>query len=97
MPIPLKYPKEMHSGIWGGEAVILGYKTHHRRKMQKSTQWFVPNLQRSAVYSEILDVTLSMVITRSTIHKIIDHNGFDGYILEVSLDPNSPPELYFES
>lgn len=25
IPIPLKFPKEVHDGIWGGEAVIKGY------------------------------------------------------------------------
>lgn len=24
IPIPLKYPSEIHEGIWGGEAVVKG-------------------------------------------------------------------------
>uniref|UniRef100_A0A1B6LRH6 Large ribosomal subunit protein bL28m n=1 Tax=Graphocephala atropunctata TaxID=36148 RepID=A0A1B6LRH6_9HEMI len=85
VPIPLKYPKEVHTGIWGGEAVILGYKKSREKYIrQKSTRWFLPTLHRSAVHSEILDKRLSMIVTKRTINLIMDHQGFDNYILETS-------------
>lgn len=81
VPIPLKYPRESHKGLWGGEGVILGYKKQ-RKYLQKSTRWFVPTLHKSVVYSEILDKRLSVVVTKRTISLIVDHKGFDSYILE---------------
>uniref|UniRef100_A0A1B6IUJ6 Large ribosomal subunit protein bL28m n=1 Tax=Homalodisca liturata TaxID=320908 RepID=A0A1B6IUJ6_9HEMI len=85
VPIPLKYPKEINTGIWGGEAVVLGYKKSREKFIrQKSTRWFLPTLYRSAVHSEILDKRLSVIVTKRTISLIVDHKGFDNYLLETS-------------
>ncbi|KAG8296763.1 39S ribosomal protein L28, mitochondrial [Homalodisca vitripennis] len=85
VPIPLRYPKEINTGIWGGEAVVLGYKKSREKFIrQKSTRWFLPTLFRSAVHSEILDKRLSVIVTKRTISLIVDHKGFDNYLLETS-------------
>lgn len=84
VPIPIKYPKEVHTGIWGGEGVILGNKKSRQWFEVNPTRWLMPNLHRSVVYSEILDKRLSVIITKRTIEMIVKHQGFDNYVLEVS-------------
>ncbi|KAJ8675504.1 hypothetical protein QAD02_011290 [Eretmocerus hayati] len=79
-PIPLKYPKELDDGIWGGEAVVQGFikKQIRRRRVPK---FFVPKLFETVVHSEILDKYMKTVVTRRTFTLIHEHLGFDHYIL----------------
>jgi len=39
VPIPLKYPKSMHTGIWGGEAVVQGFKQSGKYKSRVPFFW----------------------------------------------------------
>lgn len=66
----------------GGEAVIQGFvkKSKHNRRVPRF--WF-PVLKRSAVYSEILDKYISVVVTQRTINLIHSNYGFDHYLLKV--------------
>lgn len=75
---------EAHTGIWGGEGVILGNKRRKQWFEVYPTRWLLPILNRSVVYSEILDKRLSVIVTKRTIELIVQHQGFDNYILEVS-------------
>lgn len=75
---------EAHTGIWGGEGVILGNKRRKQWFEVYPTRWSLPILNRSVVYSEILDKRLSVIVTKRTIELIVQHQGFDNYILEVS-------------
>lgn len=75
---------EAHKGIWGGEGVILGNKRRKQWFEVYPTRWSLPILNRSVVYSEILDKRLSVIVTKRTIELIVQHQGFDNYILEVS-------------
>ncbi|XP_076288965.1 mitochondrial ribosomal protein L28 [Lasioglossum baleicum] len=81
IPIPLLYPKELHSGIWGGEAVIQGFLRKGRRTRRVPKFWF-PALKKSVVYSEVLDTYMRLVVTSRTIHLIHEHYGFDHYLLK---------------
>ncbi|XP_076670254.1 mitochondrial ribosomal protein L28 [Andrena cerasifolii] len=81
IPLPLKYPKELHQGIWGGEAVVQGFQKKHRRSRRCPHFWF-PALKKSVVYSEVLDTYMSVVITNRTITLIHEHYGFDHYLLK---------------
>lgn len=81
IPLPLKYPREMNEGIWGGEAVVKGFqkRTPHKRRVP---HFWVPVLRRTAVRSEILNVHLSTVVTDRTLRLIHESCGFDHYILK---------------
>ncbi|KAL1139735.1 hypothetical protein AAG570_006713 [Ranatra chinensis] len=80
IPIPLLFPPESHQGIWGGEGVIKGFQKRQRLK-QRVPHFWVPNLKKSAIYSEILNITMSVTVTERTIDLIIENKGFDNYIL----------------
>lgn len=87
VPIPVRLPKEAHTGIWGGEGVILGFiqptsKRNLYIKPDITSKWWVPTLFRSVVYTEILDKRLSVIVTKRTINLVMDHKGFDNYLLE---------------
>ncbi|KAI5641945.1 39S ribosomal protein L28, mitochondrial [Phthorimaea operculella] len=81
VPIPLKYPTEVHEGIWGGEAVVKGFqkRDHYRRRVP---HYWVPVLKRTVVKSEVLNTHLSVTVTDRTIRLINDHYGFDHYLLK---------------
>ncbi|XP_003700310.1 mitochondrial ribosomal protein L28 [Megachile rotundata] len=81
VPLPLRYPKEFHEGLWGGEAVIQGFTKKHRYARRHPRFWF-PLLKKSVVYSEVLDEYMSTVVTYRTIHLINEHYGFDHYLLK---------------
>ncbi|XP_053600157.1 large ribosomal subunit protein bL28m [Plodia interpunctella] len=79
--IPLKYPSEIHDGIWGGEAVIKGFQKRDSRRRRVPHYW-VPVLKRTVVKSEVLNTHLSVTVTERTIRLINDHYGFDHYLLK---------------
>ncbi|XP_050362931.1 39S ribosomal protein L28, mitochondrial [Nymphalis io] len=81
IPIPLKYPAEIHEGIWGGEAVVKGFQKRDPRRRRVPHYW-VPVLKRTVVKSEILNTNLSVTVTDRTIKLINDHYGFDHYLLK---------------
>lgn len=76
------YPKELHQGVWGGEAVIRGFRKRHNLCRRSPRFWF-PMLKKSVVYSEILDTYMRVVVTNRTINLIHEHYGFDHYLLKV--------------
>ncbi|XP_012232616.1 large ribosomal subunit protein bL28m [Linepithema humile] len=81
VPIPLQYPKEIHHGIWGGEAIVQGFKKKGRFKRRVPHFW-IPCLQKSVVYSEVLDTYMRIVVTSRTIKLIHENYGFDHYLLK---------------
>ncbi|XP_046747821.1 39S ribosomal protein L28, mitochondrial isoform X2 [Diprion similis] len=81
VPLPLKYPKESHQGLWGGEAVIQGFQKRHPDK-QKIPHFWVPALKRSVVYSEVLDKYMRVTLTERTLDLIHKNYGFDYYLLK---------------
>lgn len=81
IPLPLKYPKELNEGIWGGEAVIKGFKKPNPYKRRVPHFW-VPVLRRTALRSDILNVYMSTVVTERTMKLIHESCGFDHYILK---------------
>jgi large subunit ribosomal protein L28 len=83
-PIPLTFPKESHQGLWGGEAVIKGYKKRKLLKRHFAHYW-IPVLRRSIVYSEILDKYMAVVVTKRTLNLIDQAYGFDNYILKTPI------------
>ncbi|XP_034174916.1 mitochondrial ribosomal protein L28 [Osmia lignaria lignaria] len=81
VPLRLHFPKEFHEGLWGGEAVVQGFKKKHRYARRAPHFWF-PTLRKSVVYSEILDKHMNAVVTNRTINLIHEHYGFDHYLLK---------------
>lgn len=82
------YPNEMHSGIWGGEGVVEGLikKGKYRSPVPK---FWVPELKKTVVYSEILDKYLSITVTQRALSLIDQHYGLDSYLLKVTTDSNT--------
>nr|CAG4637439.1 EOG090X0GHI [Ceriodaphnia reticulata] len=80
-PLPLTYPKEFDQGLWGGEAIVRGFLKRHQLRRRVPHFWF-PTLQKSVLYSEILDKYLEVVVTPRTLRLVDQHYGFDSYILE---------------
>ncbi|XP_011702813.1 PREDICTED: 39S ribosomal protein L28, mitochondrial isoform X1 [Wasmannia auropunctata] len=81
IPIPLTYPKESDNGIWGGEAIIQGFKKKGIYKRRVPHFW-IPHLQKSIVYSEVLDTYMRVVVTERAIRLIHENYGFDHYLLK---------------
>jgi large subunit ribosomal protein L28 len=79
--IPLLRVPEEHQGIWGGEAIIKGFQKRNPYKRRVPHFW-VPNLKRSVVRSEILNEFFSVTVTDRTLRLILDHHGFDHYLLK---------------
>jgi len=76
------YPNEIHQGIWGGEGVVEGLvkKGKYRSPVPK---FWAPNLKKTVVYSEILDLYLSVVVTDRALQLIDQNAGLDSYLLKV--------------
>ncbi|XP_077984131.1 large ribosomal subunit protein bL28m-like [Glandiceps talaboti] len=84
IPIPVKYPKESQSALWGGEGLIVGFKKKNDNKMKpRFRKVWKPQLFQKSFYSEILDRTIGPItVTRSTVNQIDECYGFDFYILK---------------
>lgn len=82
IPIKLLYPKELDEGIWGGEAVVQGFRKKAENKERVAKFW-TPRLIKSVVYSEVLDKHMKTVVTFRTLDLIQAHYGFDHYLLKV--------------
>lgn len=82
-PILLTYPKEFDEGLWGGEAVVRGFQKRKQLQRRVPHFWF-PTLQKSVLYSEMLDKYMEITVTPRTLKLIDQHYGFDSYILEVT-------------
>lgn len=87
VPFPLRFPRESHQGIWGGEGVIKGFTQKPMRR--RCPHFWMPQLKKTVVRSEILDKFMSLVVTQRTIDLIHQHLGFDNYILEVNCVPTN--------
>ncbi|XP_050543622.1 39S ribosomal protein L28, mitochondrial [Daktulosphaira vitifoliae] len=81
IPIPLKYPKTMHTGIWGGEAIVQGFKQKGKYKSRVPYFW-VPTLKNTVVYSEVLNKYMSTIVTERAIELINKNYGLDHYLLK---------------
>ncbi|KAK3923398.1 39S ribosomal protein L28, mitochondrial [Frankliniella fusca] len=80
-PPALIYPKAFHRGLWGGAAVIKGF-SHPHLKLPRIPRYWIPKLEISVVYSEVLDLFITTAMTKRTIQLINKHYGFDHYLLQ---------------
>ncbi|XP_015112937.1 39S ribosomal protein L28, mitochondrial [Diachasma alloeum] len=81
IPLPLKYPKQLDYGIWGGEAIVQGFRKKGKYCRRVAKFW-VPTLRNSVVYSEVLNKYMKTTVTMRTIDLIHEHYGFDHYLLK---------------
>ncbi|KAG5322587.1 RM28 protein, partial [Pseudoatta argentina] len=81
IPIPVVYPKEINDGIWGGEAIVKGFKKKGIFKRRVPHFW-IPSLFKSVIYSEVLDTYMRIVITQRALRLIHENYGFDHYLLK---------------
>lgn len=80
-PLPLRYPRQMDEGIWGGEAIVQSF-IKKGKFYRRTPKFWVPKLLRSAVYTEVLDKYMKTLVTRRTIDLIHENYGFDHYLLK---------------
>lgn len=83
VPIPTRLPREAHEQLWGGDAIVQGFIKKHKIYKRRVPRFWIPQLQRSVVYSEILDKYMSTVVTRRALDLINENYGLDHYLLKV--------------
>uniref|UniRef100_A0A0B6ZHV8 Large ribosomal subunit protein bL28m n=1 Tax=Arion vulgaris TaxID=1028688 RepID=A0A0B6ZHV8_9EUPU len=85
-PLPVVYPEECNTGLWGGEGIIYGYykKIDKKRAKRLATlpRLWRPYLMKHVLYSEILDRWMSVSVTKRAQFLIDESFGLDRYILE---------------
>lgn len=83
VPIPIYYPPQSQSGLWGGEGWISGYRYANNDKMSnRLKKVWKPQLLKRELYSEILDHKFTITVTPRTLDLIDAAYGFDFYILK---------------
>jgi len=83
VPIPIYFPPESQTGLWGGEGHIRGYKYGKNKRMNpRVVKEWKPQLYKRELYSEILDHKFTITVTMRTLDLIDEAYGFDFYILK---------------
>jgi len=91
VPIPIFFPKESDTMLWGGEGIVAGFRRKKKKqKVPKMTRIWMPRLSSRVFYSEVLDKFLRITVTSHTLVMIDEAYGFDHYIL-------STPEVDMQS
>ncbi|XP_065210944.1 large ribosomal subunit protein bL28m [Planococcus citri] len=85
--IPLSDSPQMDDGIWGGESIIQGFRRTYHPKFRKidlgpAPKFWLPNLHRGVVYSEVLDKHVACILTHRAINLINEHFGLDHYLIQ---------------
>lgn len=80
-PPPVIYPKAFHKGLWGGAGMLKGF-SHNNPKDQRFPRYWSPQFETSVIYSEVLDLFMTTIVTKRTIQLIHKHYGFDHYLLQ---------------
>lgn len=83
IPIPTRLPSEANDQLWGGDAIVQGFRKKHPTYKRRVPRFWIPQLKRSVVYSEVLNKYMSVVVTNRAIDMINDNYGFDHYLLKV--------------
>lgn len=86
-PLPLYDCPENIDGIWGGEAIIQGFRRTYHPKFKKidlgpAPKFWLPRLHRGVVYSEVLNKHIACILTHRAIHLINEHYGLDHYLIQ---------------
>lgn len=85
-PVPVVYPEDCNEGLWGGEGIVFGYFHHADKKMRKKEaprpKVLVPEVHKRALYSEILDQWMAVMVTKRALFLIDESFGLDNYILK---------------
>ncbi|KAI4815723.1 hypothetical protein KUCAC02_005858 [Chaenocephalus aceratus] len=85
VPVPIFYPPQSQSGLWGGEGWVSGYKYANNDKMSnRLKKVWKPQLLKREFYSEILDHKFTIKVTPRTLDLVDAAFGFDFYILKTS-------------
>ena len=79
---------QLHESLTGGETIIKGYKKTQNPKKKRAPlyripKFWVPEVKKSVIYSEILNKHMSVLLTDRVVNLIHEHEGFDNYILQV--------------
>jgi len=88
--IQVVYPKQFHEGLWGGEGVVKGLQARppkkHRSFLHPVPKFWWPRLLEGAVYSEVLNMHIEMLVTERGVRLVDEANGFDNYILKTPVN-----------
>ncbi|GAB1609378.1 39S ribosomal protein L28, mitochondrial-like [Argonauta hians] len=88
-PLPVIFPEQSDSGLWGGEGIVYGLRKKHRTSTRTPYMWR-PRLEKRVFYSELLEKWLEITVTQRTMMLIDEAFGFDNYILKThAVDLNS--------
>lgn len=82
IPIPIRLPQESRDQIWGGDAIVQGFVKKHKIYKRRVPRFWIPLLQRTVVYSEVLNKYMSVVVTDRAINLINENYGLDHYLLK---------------
>lgn len=85
-PIPVWYPTQCDTQIWGGEGlprIFYKYRTFFGAYTPRIHH---PNLFDTVMYSEILDKHMKLVMTESAMMQVDDAEGFDNYLLKTPVE-----------
>ncbi|MBN3310428.1 large ribosomal subunit protein bL28m [Amia ocellicauda] len=83
VPIPVYYPPESQTGLWGGEGWVTGFRYANNDKLSnRLKKCWKPQLFQKDLYSEILDHKFKITVTALTLDLIDAAYGFDFYILK---------------
>lgn len=80
-PPNIFYPKAFHKGLWGGAGIVKGFN-HPHVKLPRLPKFWSPKFETSVVYSEVLDLFMTTIMTKRTIQLIHKYYGFDHYLLQ---------------
>lgn len=73
--------------LTGGETIIQGFQKRPKKKVHgvshRIPHFWLPKLEKSVVYSEILNKYMRVLLTQRVLRLIHEHHGFDNYILQV--------------
>jgi large subunit ribosomal protein L28 len=81
-PIPVWYPINCDTQIWGGEGLPRTFFKYRTFYGQYTARAKYPNLFDTVMYSEILDKYMKVTMTEGAMMQVDEAQGFDNYLLK---------------
>ncbi|KAE8352378.1 ribosomal L28 family-domain-containing protein [Aspergillus coremiiformis] len=74
--------KQSNTGLYGGALIQFGNKISKGRNEGKTRRLWKPNVRRKKIYSEALEKSLYIKVTRKALRTIWKSGGLDNYLLD---------------
>lgn len=78
---PSRWYKQQDTGLYGGATIQFGNKISKGRNKGATRRSWKPNVRRKKVYSEALDESLFIKVTRRALRSIKQAKGLDNYLM----------------